>query len=44
MLYGFAVKAINAIGVSDLSEIAILMSAEPALPPAKPKLVSQDET
>lgn len=44
MYYGFAIKAINAIGMSDLSDQINLMSAHQPDTPNSLAVVSQDET
>ena len=42
--YGFAIKAINIVGVSDLSSLEIIMSATVPDAPSTPVMVSQSET
>lgn len=39
-LYGFAAKAINVVGASQLSTMNVIMAATVASPPSTPVLVS----
>lgn len=43
-MYGFAVKAVNIVGVSELSTVSYIMAATVADAPSIPVLVSQSET
>lgn len=42
--YGFAIKAINIVGVSDLSQLTVIMAATVPDAPSTPLMVSQSET
>jgi large repetitive protein len=42
--YGFAVKAVNVVGVSDLSSLKVIMSATIPDAPSTPVMISQSET
>lgn len=42
--YGFAIKAINIVGASDLSSLKVIMSATVPDAPSTPVMVSQSET
>jgi hypothetical protein len=44
MMYGFAVKAINVVGVSEFSTTVYIMAATVADAPSVPVLISQSET
>jgi hypothetical protein len=43
-LYGFAIKALNVVGSSDLSTLSVIMSATVPDAPSTPLMVSQSET